>query len=248
MDKNKTKTENVDLYQKETVHRTHDKFYLTENRKDNPKEYFKFIASIAGPFLQKRSLKVIDIGCATGDFVYFLRKLYPDINLTGMDIDPELLERAKSEVDGVEFVQGDITKTAVNKKYDVVFQNGVHSIFDDLTWLERLLDLLEDNGRLYVFGLFNPNDLDVLIKSRPSDSTGKWETGWNLFSKKTVLNFLEGRGLSGQYYDFEIGLNLPKRPDDPLRTWTEQLSDGKRIIINGLQLVNTLSLLEISKP
>ena len=102
-------------------------------------------------------------------------------------------------------------------------------------------------SRVFVFGLFNPEYLDVLLKSRPAASEGKWENGWNLYSKKSVLTFLQERGFSGQFYDFELSLDLEKKPDDPLRTWTERLEDGRRIIINGLQLVNTLSLLEISK-
>lgn len=236
------------LYQEETIHRTHDKFYLTENRKDNPKEYFKFIANIASPFLNNDSVSAIDIGCATGDFVYFLRSQFPNISLSGMDVDEELLARANQEVEGVNFIYGDITKDELPGKFDVIFLNGVHSIFDDFIWLENLLELMSsDDARVFVFGLFNPEDLDVLIKSRPAATDEKWETGWNLYSKKSVLSFLDRRGFDGTYSDFEIGLDLKKKSDDPLRSWTETLIDGKRIIVNGLQLVNTLSLLEISK-
>lgn len=240
-------SDSPELYKQETVHRTHDKFYLTEHRKNNPKEYFKFIANIAEPLMQSKNMKVIDVGCATGDFVFYLRHRFPEISLTGMDIDSELLTRAREEVEGVNFLQGDITKNCLSEKYDIIFQNGVHSIFDDFEWLNNLLNSMTDSGRLFIFGLFNPEDLDVLIKSRPAASEGKWETGWNLYSKKSVLHFIESKGFNGVYRDFEIGLDLEKKPSDPLRSWTERLEDGRRIIINGLQLVNTLSLLEIKK-
>lgn len=240
-------SENPELYQQETVHRTHDKFYLTEHRKNNPKEYFKFIANIAEPLMQGDNVKAIDVGCATGDFVFYLRNRFDKIALSGMDIDAELLQRAQEEVEGVTFLQGDITQAPLPEKFDVIFQNGVHSIFDDFVWLDNLLSSVTDNGRLFIFGLFNPEDLDVLIKSRPAATEGKWETGWNLYSKKSVLNFIESKGFTGVYRDFEIGLDLEKKPSDPLRSWTERLEDGRRIIVNGLQLVNTLSLLEIKK-
>lgn len=236
------------LYQEESIHRTHDKFYLTENRKNDPKEYFKFIAEIAKPLLAVGTPKVIDIGCATGDFVYYLRNEFPNIQLTGMDIDEELLDRAKQEVEGVTFIQGDITKDVIEEKYDAIFLNGVHSIFDNFMWLENLVSLMSgSHARVFVFGLFNPENLDVLIKSRPAATEGKWETGWNLYSKKTVSSFLQEKGYHSHFYDFELKLDLDKKPDDPLRTWTERLEDGRRIIINGLQLVNTLSLLDVSK-
>ena len=165
-----------------------------------------------------------------------------------MDIDQELLDRAKQEVSDVTFFQGNITQQPCHDTYDVLFINGVHSIFDNFQWLENMLaSRASDASRVFVFGLFNPEYLDVLLKSRPAASEGKWENGWNLYSKKSVLTFLQERGFSGQFYDFELSLDLEKKPDDPLRTWTERLEDGRRIIINGLQLVNTLSLLEISK-
>lgn len=238
---------NEALYQEDNIHRTHDKFYLTENRKNNPKEYFKFIANIATPYLQVSGCKAIDIGCATGDFAYFLKSTFPELSLSGMDVDDELLERAQQEVPGVTFFKGNIMQSACEEKYDLIFLNGVHSIFDNFQWLQNLLDSRKGNhARVFVFGLFNPEDLDVLIKSRPAASDDKWETGWNLYSKKSVLAFLEDKGVQGKFYDFELELDLEKKPNDPLRTWTERLEDGRRIIINGLQLVNTLSLLEIT--
>lgn len=235
------------LYQKSEVCRTHDKFYLSEDRKEQPKEYFKFIVKVAGKLLEKDNITAIDVGCATGDFVYFLKKNFPNLQLSGMDIDYELLEKAQSEVDDVNFFQGSIADAKLPSLYDVIFINGVHSIFDDFEWLDNLLSSLEGNGSLYIFGLFNPEDLDVLIKSRPAGTSDKWETGWNLYSKKTALSYVEKRGFSGTFFDFELGIDLKKNESDPLRSWTEKMIDGRRIIVNGLQLVNTLSLMEVKR-
>ena len=67
--------------------RSHDKFYLKENRKLKPKEYFKFIVNNLKFSLNNKS--AIDIGCATGDFLYYLQTCYPKASLYGADVDDE---------------------------------------------------------------------------------------------------------------------------------------------------------------
>ena len=56
--------------------RTHDKIYLFESRHNKPKEYFKFIEKKA--FGEKKYFNnkeiICDFGCATGEFLSFLKK------------------------------------------------------------------------------------------------------------------------------------------------------------------------------
>ena len=231
----------------ENVVRTHDKLYLKEDRKNEPKEYFKFINSIVKEQVSRKDIKVVDVGCATGDFVYYLKQQYPNIDITGIDVDDELLARARKEVPQANFVQGDISAGGDFGKYDLVFMNGVHSIFENLDWLGNLLKMRRnEKSCIYVFGLFNPENLDVIIKARPSGSTCKWETGWNVFSMQTVSSYLTENKLKSEYRKFEIGLDITKDLNDPFRSWTEPIGNGKRMIISGLQLRHTFYLLEIT--
>ena len=81
------------------VIRDHDALYLQEDRKQQTKESFKFIVSKASAHLdQYHQPRIADIGCATGDFLYYLKSLYPESELTGIDVMGELLERAAAEV------------------------------------------------------------------------------------------------------------------------------------------------------
>ena len=102
-------------------------------------------------------------GVCYGDFVFTCRNRFDKIALSGMDIDAELLQRAQEEVAGVTFLQGDIAQAPLPEKFDVIFQNGVRYIFDDFVWLDNLLSSVTDNGRLFIFGLFNPEDLDISL-------------------------------------------------------------------------------------
>ena len=141
--------------------REHDKLYLNENRKTNPKEYFKFIGNFFEKYVNSiKNPTILDIGCATGDFLYYLSTCFPKAELYGADVDLDLLERTKREVSLVKRTfQIDISdlKTDIGK-YDAVFMSGVHSIYDELNWINSIKSLLKDeNSRGYIFGIFNPD-------------------------------------------------------------------------------------------
>ena len=93
--------------------RTHDKLYLNENRKCEPKESFKFILKHIDFDLAKNG-SMLDIGCATGDFLWFFGENFPGAKLTGLDVDNELLQRAKKEVPNAEYIQGNIATAKIN--------------------------------------------------------------------------------------------------------------------------------------
>ena len=229
--------------------RTHDKLYLNEDRREQPKEYFKFIMENAKDYLDSLNKpKILDIGCATGDFLYYANQLYPEAIKYGMDVMDELLDRARLNVADANFIKGNIEtgEYELNEKFDALFMSGVHGIFDEIEpVLLNVLKLLKDGGRAYVFGVFNPEPLDVIIRSRQSGEKGNWEKGWNLFSKKTVGEYLETMNAIHEFKEFKIGIEIEKNKGDCLRSWTINLENGEKMIVNGLQLVHPFYLLEI---
>lgn len=242
------------------IERTHDKIYLEEDRKDTPKEYFKFTYQKMQVDLDFSKVKSFcDIGCATGDFLYYISQqlIAYDIQYWGVDVNNNLLERSKQEVGKAIFRNADIFTGAnlpFDQKFDVITMFGVHGIFDSFEpWVQNILCMLSNNGKAYVFGLFNPINLDVLIKSKASSSYDnlkrndeeRWESGWNLFSQTSILNYLKTLGVHGEFSKFSIGIEIP-RQQDPLRSWTEKMADGSYIIQNGLQLIHPFYLLTLS--
>ena len=53
--------------------RIHDSLYLKENHYKNPKEYFKFALKLINENKNKK-INLIDIGCAAGDFLFFIKE------------------------------------------------------------------------------------------------------------------------------------------------------------------------------
>lgn len=231
--------------------KTYDRFYLNENRKEKPKEYFKFInkflACVIGPVTNP---KILDVGCATGDFLYYMGKLYPRAVLYGVDAMPELIKRAKTEVPSAKFFVADIFsgKSLPSQKFDFVFMSGVHPDFDEYEpWIKNLLKLSKRGGKLFVFGLFNRYPVDTMTRLRPSGSNLPWQPGWNLFSKKTIGDYLSSKKIKFEFHDFDIKIDLARHENDPLRSWTMRLQNNSRMIINGAGIINTFSLLIISR-
>lgn len=231
------------------VNRTHDEFYLKLDRKASPKEYFKFVHRQVSQCCNPDGLQVVDIGCATGDFLHFLSLLYPRAQLHGYDVLDSLLSRAATEVPSASFSRVDISDAArqpESQKFDIAFMLGVHSIFDDLHWLTNALDLLNPGGHFFCFGLFNPVDVDVFIKARKC-GTQSLEPGWNVMSCTTVLEHLNALGHAGDFTPWQISIPVPPTNGDPYRSWTVPQVDGSFEIRNGLQLVHTFQLLHVCK-
>lgn len=173
------------------VERTHDKFYLKDVYKSKPKEYFKLVRGEFGKeYSSDKEFSLLDIGCATGGFLYYLRNEFPEANLAGMDVMKELLPLVNDGIEGKQITTylRDISskETLPKEKYNIITMLGVLSIFDDFaSVLDNAVSMLDMGGELMVFGIFNPEDIDVLIKSRKAGKKEDvWESGWNYFSKK----------------------------------------------------------------
>ena len=241
------------------VERTHDKFYLKETYKDEPKEYFKFVAAEINEIVKGAdTFSCLDIGCASGGFLYYLRKCFPKADLTGMDILQELLDKVnepcityetnKQTNKLIHTILADVSnkETLPSEKYDIVTMLGVIGIFDDFKIIfDNALSLVKPRGHLLVFGGFNPDDLDAIIKVKRSNSArSTWEPGWNLFSKTSIGGYLSEKSLQYQFKPFELNIDIMKRVDDPLRSWTVSCN-GKRVVINGIQIIHHFYLLDV---
>lgn len=239
------------------VERTHDKLYLNEDYKSSPKEYYKFVKKeiISDTSFKSNSIfNLLDIGCETGSFLYFLKTDFPKAKLSGLDIHQDLLNKVNEQVDEdnkIHTICADISsrETLPKQKYDLITMLGVLSIFDNYeSILDNVLTLLNDKGRLYIFGIFNPKDLDVLIKSRNSrQDSVTWESGWNCFSKLSIKNYCNKYSLNCEFKPFSLNMDIPEREEDPLRSWTKTICGNERMIINGLQLVHNFYLCKIWK-
>ncbi len=233
--------------------RTHDAFYIDEERYEKPKQMFTQIIDDIRKIPGHEKAVIADFGCAAGEFVYALRKNFPDATIEGYDLLEELIAKAKQVIPQAQFFVGSITNPALCAAghADFTLCTGVISIFDAFEpVIANLIKWTKPGGHVFLQGLFNNNPVDVNIKYNLSEDYGKGvlEAGWNVFSKRSVATWLDKHpDVAGfEWNDFQIEVDLPKQ-EDPVRSWTFADAGGKRVITNGLCLLQPHSILKISK-
>jgi SAM-dependent methyltransferase len=234
--------------------RTHDQLYLTENRYEQPKEIFRIAAAIVrSAGLGGRGHRLVDIGCAAGEFAYFLKKEFPEADVAGYDLLPELIDKARTQVPGVQFAVGSVLEPTLLEQgsADVTFLIGVHSIFDDPTdCFRNLIRWTKPGGLVIVLGLFNKFDIDVWVRYRPAGKPdGAKELGWNLVSRSSARRIVaeaDSRA-SVEFHPVVMPLDLPRNASDPVRSWTEKRADGERFLTNGLSLIINLETMVVRR-
>ena len=122
----------------------------------------------------------------------------------------------------------------------------VLGIFNDPSlFIIKLLSVVGDKGKIFVFSPFNEEPIDVILKYRYSGNKN-WEVGHNLFSMKTMETIAVQNKLSYKWVDFKMKIKIPKS-DDPMRSWTEPFRGDPNHIIYGTNMFSTMKLLILTK-
>ena len=155
-------------------------------------------ADLAG-LVPQHARKVLDLGCARGEYGRTLKREKPDIHLVGVELYPELARHAEECYDQV--MTGTIEEIALPGDFDVINMGDI---------LEHLRDPWENLAKMY--SLLNPGG--CLVGSVPN--IGHWTIVRNLcegnfeyipfgllcvghlrfFTEKTLVDSLEEAGFS----------------------------------------------------
>lgn len=105
--------------------------------------------------------KLLDIGCGTGDLFGYLKKENIDLNYSGIDILPKMIERAYEIYPKGRFFSGDIFKESPfsKKQFDTVFCSGVFNLNmgDNELFLKDALPVFFAHAKeKVVFNLLDP--------------------------------------------------------------------------------------------
>lgn len=193
---------------------------------------------------------MLDIGCATGNFIQAMQAHYPEANYTGIDISADLISIARTRLteDNVYLLVEDVLRYQPVTTFDMIIASGVLSIFEEFEpVLDRWLSWLKKGGRVYIFGRFNSRNIDTIIRFRNNYVGGDWEGGLTSYAVHTVANYLEARGFRYTFKRFYLNVELAER-DDPIRTYTIPCVDGSRLVVNGANTIAEHYFLTISKP
>ncbi|MEM7482675.1 MAG: class I SAM-dependent methyltransferase [Acidobacteriota bacterium] len=225
-----------------------DRRYLDRPPGEHHRPYFDLIRSrMADRLAAAEPISVLDIGSANGAFLHFLLASYPNVRAVGIDALPELVAYATAQVPAASFRVGDIRDPATlpAERFDFVTMLTLHSHFDHLDpWFEDVLGRVAPGGRLLLFGTFNPQPVDLLVRLRQvGEGEALWMPGWNIHSRQTFEDRLSALGLRFAFHEYRPPGKLLEQPD-PLRSRPAVL-DGREVLVNGAGLILPFALLEI---
>ena len=97
---------------------------------------------------------ILDAGCGSGVFSFELAKQHPEATVTGVELEPDLVDRAneiakRAGLTNLHFEQGDVTKLDFEDAFDLVVSvDNFEHVEDDVTAMRTLLQALRPGGRL----------------------------------------------------------------------------------------------------
>ncbi len=125
----------------------------------NPGQYEKFRTERMQPFFDlvdlvrpRPGMRVIDIGCGTGELAIMLAERLPGATVEGIDTSPAMLaEAALRATDRVSFHHGDAAAPRDYSIYDLIFSNAVWQwVPDNAGLLSRMLASMKPGAQIVV--------------------------------------------------------------------------------------------------
>jgi tRNA (cmo5U34)-methyltransferase len=108
------------------------------------------------PFEDSKPIKILDLGCGTGNITLAVKRRYPNAQVTCVDLAERMIDLAKfklSEYDDIEYHVGDLRDMEFNGDYDLVVSSlALHHLKTDeekITVYKKIYDSLKDGGVFY---------------------------------------------------------------------------------------------------
>jgi SAM-dependent methyltransferase len=230
-----------------------DSVYLDSDLYDRPKEYFKLLSKIMLDKYGKDPISLIDVGCASGAFIHYIKANLNIVDGVGIDISEKLIKAARQKLPDVEFHTNSIDSLPVDfgRTFDVCTCLGTLGIFDEIERpINNLLGFLKKEGSLFIFNIFNEDPVDVIMRYRfvKDEEDAQWESGLNVLSMVTIERFLKrySSDIEIEWVDFELPFHLPKQ-DNPMRQWTMGTDQRKHQIVVGTGQMLDQKILRVIK-
>lgn len=158
----------------------------------DPERYEQFKAERYAPYEDlvklikvREGLRVIDLGCGTGELTRRLADALPESDVLGIDASPEMVGRAEQlGRPGLRFELGSIE--AVEGEWDLIFSHAALQWVDDhASLMPRLFSCVRPGGQLAVqmpsnFAHPTHTILDEIEREPPfQEALGGWSSGWS---------------------------------------------------------------------
>jgi SAM-dependent methyltransferase len=183
-------------------------------------------------------VSLLDLGCSTGNLLLHLKRLHPELELTGGDIVAEIIEgcRSNPELEGIDFAEMDMLALDQDARFDLVVTNAALMFFTEEELRQALHSLggvVKPDGFLVAFDFFHPFEQEVAIVERSRSFPEGLK--FHFRSYRLIREALADAGFEEpELRPFEIPIDLP-RPGDlaDITSWTERSADGRGMSFRG---------------
>lgn len=184
----------------------------------------------------RRPLRLLDVGCSTGNLLLHLKRLIPSLSLTGGDLAESSLAQCRSnpELSGVEFKFTDMLNLT-ERSFDLITVNAVLYMMDEQHFEQSLRSInnaLSSGGSMLVFDFFHPFDQHLSIVERSRSHPNGLRLTFR--SMDRVNQQLKAAGFCmPTYRPFTLPIELPMMNDGELMTYTVLTADERRLPFRG---------------
>ena len=175
--------------------------------------YVEMVKSLISsiPFEDSKPIKVLDLGCGTGNITLAVKKRYPRAQVTCVDLAERMIELAQfklSEYDDIKYKVGDLRNIQFESDYDLILSSlALHHLQSDeekIAAYQKIYQSLKKGGAFY-------NADSVTSSSDYLKKVGIEQ--WKEFMRKTIPeDEIEEQWLP-RYYEEDFPAPLVKQVD-----------------------------------
>lgn len=123
---------------------------------------FRWFLHLVLPLITTHTRAILDAGCGTGKYTFYLAQRFPHIRMIGLDNREDVVARAEAQarqlgLDNLHFTLGDLTKPLPENAYDLIYSIDVlEHIEADVEALQHMARALRPGGWLAVHTPLSP--------------------------------------------------------------------------------------------
>ena len=185
-----------------------------------------------------RKLRILDIGCSTGNLLMHLKDMVQGAEYIGGDLAESSLEacRKNKKLDGISFEALDILNLPL-EEFDVIIVNAVLYMFDDKQYneaLESIKKSMKKNGIAIIYDFAHPFDHQNIVIYETSLLHPQ---GLRLCFRpmKTITASITDAGFNKiEFHPFKLPIDLPKPSyDSEVVSYTLKEEGGNNMCFRG---------------
>lgn len=202
---------------------------------------------------------LLDLGCASGDFLFQLLEANLNIQAIGIDKSSALIKMAKKRLGkrpNPQFHRLDILSPKDRPLFSnllktqaefITILGTLHTFFDFVPILQPLISN-SSTKKIFIHSPFNPDPVNVRAFHQDLSSPDKtYQSGYNIFSLTAVSRFLKHRRVKNfKFIPFVMKKTLIKNPEYPMFNYHLIDKNGKKWLTNGAGLIFQEYILEIN--